>query len=65
MFQDVSIPKMADLPQERLPKNNQFVFETAGLDFFGPFPVNNNGKLSSRYVLLFTCLVVRAVHLEV
>ena len=65
MIQDVSIPKMADLPQERLPKNNQFVFETTGLDFIGLFPVKNNGKLSSRYVLLFTCLVVRAVHLEV
>ena len=65
MIQDVSIPKMADLPQERLPKNNQFVFETTGLDFIGPFPIKNNGKLSSHYVLLFTCLVVRAVHLEV
>ena len=65
MIKDISIPKMADLPQERLPKNNQFVFETTGLDFIAPFPVKNNGKLSSHYVLLFTCLVVRAVHLEV
>ena len=65
MIQDISIPKMADLPEERLPKNNQFVFESTGLDFVGPFPVKNNGKLFSRYVLLFTCLVVRAVHLEV
>ena len=65
MIQDVSIPKMADLPQERLPKNNQFVFETTGLDFIGPFPVKNKGKLFSRYVLLFTSLFVRAVHLEV
>ena len=65
MMQDVSIPKMADLPQEMLPKDNQFVFETTGLDFIGPFPVKNNGKLFSRYVLLFTCLAVRAVRLEV
>ena len=28
MIQDVSIPKIADLPQERLPKNNQFVSES-------------------------------------
>ena len=65
MIQDVSIPKMAVLSQERLPKNNQFVFETTGLDFIGPFLVKNNGKLFSRYVLLFTCLVVRAVYLKV
>ena len=65
MIQVVSIPKMADLPQERLPKNNQFVFESTGLDFIAPFPVKNNGELFSRYLLLFTCLVVRAVHLEV
>ena len=28
MIQDVSNPKMADLPQERLPRNNQFVYKT-------------------------------------
>ena len=65
MIRDVSIPKMADLPQERLPKNNQFIFETTGFDIIGPFLVKNNGKLNSRYVLLFTYLVVRPVHLEV
>ena len=50
MLQDVSNPQMADLPAERLPKKNQFVFETTGLDFFGPFSVKNHGRLSSRYV---------------
>ena len=65
MIQDISIPKMADLPQERLSKNNQFVFETTGRDFIGPFPVKIDGKLSSHYLLLFTCRVVREVHLEV
>ena len=65
MQQGVSNPQMADLPKERLPKKNQFVFETTGLDFIAPFPVKNNGRLSSRYILLFTCLVVRAVHFEV
>ena len=65
MLQDISIPQMVDLPAERLPKKNWFVFETTGLDFIGPFPVKNHGRLSSRYILLFTCLVVRAVHLEV
>ena len=63
MLQDVSTPQMADLPAERLLKKDQFVFETTGLDFIGPFHVKNNGRLSSRYILLFTCLV-RAVYLE-
>ena len=54
-IQDVSIPKMAD----------QFVFQTTGLDFIGPFPVKSNGKLFSRCVLIFTCLAARADHLEV
>ena len=63
MLQDISTPQMADLPEERSPNKNQFVFETTGFDFIGPFPVKNNGRLSSRYILLFTCLVVRAVHL--
>ena len=65
MQQDVSNPQIADLPKERLPKKNQFVFETTGLNFIGPFPVKNNGRLSSRYILLLACLVVRAVHLEI
>ena len=65
LIQDVSIPKMADLHRERLPKIPQIVFETTGLDFIWPFPVKNDNKLFSRYVLLFTCLVLRAVHLEV
>ena len=64
MIQDFSIPKTADLPQERLPKNNQFVFETTGFYFIGPFPVKNNGKLFNRYVLLSTCVVIRAGHLK-
>ena len=65
MLQDVINPQMADLPAERLPEKNQFVFETTGLDFIGPFPVKNNGSLYSRYILLFTFLVVGAKHLEV
>ena len=45
-LQDVSTPQMAELPAERLPKKNQFVFETTGLDFIGRFPVKNDGRLS-------------------
>ena len=56
---------MFDLPAERLPKKNQIVFETTGLDFIGAFLLKNHGSLSSRYILLFTCLFVRAIRLEV
>ena len=48
MLQDVSTPQMAGLPAERLPKKNQFVFETNALNFIGPLLVINNNKLSSR-----------------
>jgi len=37
-------------------------FEFAGLDYFGPVAVLNSGK--KFYVLLMTCLQIRAVHLE-
>ena len=56
---------MADLPEFRLPRKNHQVFQNTGLDFAGPFPVKEHGRNRPRYKLLFTCLVVRAVHLEV
>ena len=65
MIQNIRFPKLADLALERLPKCNQFVFETTGFDFIGLFPVKNKGNLFSRYVLIFTCLVFRPVHLEI
>ena len=64
MLQDISTPQMAGFPAEGLPKKNQFVFATTGLHLIGPYTVKNHGWLSSRYILLFTCLVVKAVHLE-
>ena len=65
MAQEISPPQMSDLPSERLPLQNHFAFATTGLDFIGPFPIKQCGKFATRYVLLFSCLVVRAVHLEV
>ena len=65
MIQDVSIPKKAVLLHKRLPKNNQFVFKTTGFDFIELFLLRTMASCFGRYVLLFTCLVVEAVHLEV
>ena len=65
IIKEVAAPQMANLPEFRLPRENHHVFQTTGLDFVGPFPVKEHGRNSPRYILLFTCLVVRAVHLEV
>ena len=60
-------PLMADLPSFRFAEaEKQYPFLNVGLDFLGPFYVEHrNRKLEKQYVCLFTCLVTRAVHLEV
>ena len=56
--------KMADLPKDRLtPDHPPFTF--AGIDYFGPFLVRRGRSLVKRYGVVFTCLVVRAVHIEI
>ena len=40
-------------------------FEVAGVDFTGALYVRDIGKESKGYVYLFTCMVTRAVHLEI
>ena len=60
-------PLMADLPSFRFAEaERQYPFLNVCLDFFGPFHVEHrNRKLEKQYACLFTCLVTRAVHLEV
>ena len=55
--------KMADLPSDRV--ENCAPFTNVGVDFFGPFIVKEGRKELKRYGVIFTCLVSRAVHLEV
>ena len=56
--------KMADLPSDRVnPGNPPFTF--VGIDCFGPFYVRHKRSLVKRYGVIFTCLVVRAVHIEI
>ena len=60
--------KMADLPSQRLHQHPPFQY--SGMDVFGPFKVNNgrvtraNTGTRKVWVLLFTCLYSRGVHLE-
>ncbi|XP_055632505.1 uncharacterized protein LOC129772980 [Toxorhynchites rutilus septentrionalis] len=57
-------PKMAPLPIARL---SPFIrpFSYTGLDYFGPIQVKVLRSTAKRYVALFTCLTIRAVHVEV
>jgi len=54
---------MADLPQDRVTPTPPFTY--VGVDYFGSFITKEGGKEHKRYGALFTCLVSRAVHIEV
>lgn len=58
-------PMMGYFPPERqTPYERPFTF--SGIDFFGPFKVKSNKKkIGQCWVLIITCMTVRAVHMEV
>ncbi|XP_062713271.1 uncharacterized protein LOC134290217 [Aedes albopictus] len=56
-------PKMAQLPRIRItPFLRPFTF--VGIDYFGPYFVKVGRSSVKRWVALFTCLTVRAIHME-
>ncbi|VDN01083.1 unnamed protein product [Onchocerca ochengi] len=55
-------PEFPPYPPERMTIG--IPFEGIGVDLFGPMWVKN-GTVSKRWVALFTCLVTRAIHMEV
>jgi hypothetical protein len=59
------VPPFADLPDFRLDIHNKPFFHT-GVDFFGPFIVyvRNSRQKKTIQVVIFTCMVTRAVYLE-
>ncbi|XP_037297647.1 LOW QUALITY PROTEIN: uncharacterized protein LOC115453172 [Manduca sexta] len=57
-------PITGDLPPCRL-AHHQRPFTYTGLDYFGPLTITVGRAHQKRYVTLFTCLTVRAVHLEI
>ncbi|XP_074649826.1 uncharacterized protein LOC141904997 [Tubulanus polymorphus] len=54
--------KMGQLPAERLIDVPPFT--NVGVDFAGPLYVVNGNEEQKSYILLFTCMSTRAVHLE-
>ncbi|XP_065074449.1 uncharacterized protein LOC135698401 [Ochlerotatus camptorhynchus] len=59
-----TVPRMAPLPEQRLAAKID-PFSNVGIDYFGPLEVTVGRRKEKRWVALFTCLTVRAVHLEV
>jgi len=59
-------PRMADLPDFRLDINHKPFFHT-GCDLFGPFTVytGRSRRKVEIQIVIFTCMVTRAVYLEV
>ena len=56
--------KMADLPRERVTPG-QPLFSHVGIDYFGPFMEKQGRSQVKRYGCIFTCLMIRAVHIEI
>ena len=60
---------MADLPKDRM-LAGQKPFTSTGIDLFGPMLVKrtkgarSNAVLVKHYGIIFTCMTVRAIHLE-
>ena len=57
-------PIMAPFPSFRLPTaKTQFFFANSGIDFFGPFYIEDYKSIIKKYYgLIFTCMETRVVH---
>uniref|UniRef100_A0A914PDL9 Integrase catalytic domain-containing protein n=1 Tax=Panagrolaimus davidi TaxID=227884 RepID=A0A914PDL9_9BILA len=56
-----ALPVMKDLPKVR---TFGHPYESVGIDLCGPFSIKLQQDIVSSWVVVFTCLVTRAVHLE-
>ncbi len=55
---------MADLPKERVIPDEP-PFTNVGVDFCGPFDIKRGRSTVKRYGVRFTCLNIKAVHIEI
>ncbi|KAK4329183.1 hypothetical protein Pmani_000412 [Petrolisthes manimaculis] len=60
---DTGTQKMACLPTDRVTPGDP-AFTNVGIDCFGPFLVKRGRGREKRYGCLFTCLAIRAIHIE-
>ena len=56
------MPSMPPLPNKRVSETVPFTY--TGVDYFGPLFIKTKAESQKVWVSLFTCLVTRAVHLE-
>ena len=59
-----TVLKMADLPLDRVTPFDP-PFSSSGIDLFGPFFIKKGRGQAKRYGVIFTCLSMRAIHIEV
>lgn len=57
------MPEMMKWPAKKVTRSQPFTF--TGLDYLGPLYVKSKLGKKKVWVCLFTCIVVRAVHLEI
>ena len=63
LYKNTMEQQMSNLPSDRV--NEAPPFSYSAVDIFGPYLVKLGRKTLKRYAVLFTCLVCRAVHIEV
>jgi hypothetical protein len=56
------MPKMAPLPRKRVSESTPFT--QTGVDYLGPLAIKENSEISKVWICLFTCMVTRAIHME-
>ena len=58
-----SLPRFAPYPSERVTESKPFAY--VGIDYFGPLNIKDVSDSQKVWVCLFSCMVTRAIHLEV